>query len=100
MAYQIPEYGKSACGRSFEDAFILANRDLFGIKETGDENEIEFQAYKQAKKFEKKKTDFAMKYSFEFEDWSVPNYLEEGLIWLDTSSEVVKVNYKKAECNV
>ena len=33
IAYQIPEEGLTVCGRSYEDAFIIANPKLFPIPE-------------------------------------------------------------------
>ena len=88
LSFQIPEIDKTACGRSFEDAFVIANLDIFGIS---DENEIvvEELAFELAKQFEKKKTDFALKYAFQEEDWNIPYYIKEGLDWLfDTKEQV------------
>ena len=79
LAFQIPHVDKDACGRSFEDAFMLANPDRFGI--TGESaNEREAQAWKAAEKV--KKTDFALEYATEKVDWMTPLYIEEGLRWL------------------
>ncbi|HDR1623779.1 TPA: ATP-dependent endonuclease, partial [Pasteurella multocida] len=61
IAYQCPEKANSACGRSFEDAFILANSVLFTLKKTN-KNEIETEAYTQAKGINKK-SDFAIEYA-------------------------------------
>lgn len=79
LAFQIPHVDGDACGRSFEDAFMLANPDKFGI--TGDSaNERESQAWEAAKRV--KKTDFALEYAIEKLDWTTPLYIEEGLRWL------------------
>jgi predicted ATP-dependent endonuclease of OLD family len=77
LAYQVPESDGAPCGRSFEDAFILANPELFGLsKESNKENE----AWKIAKGL--KKSDFALEYAIENTAWSVPRYIAEGLSWL------------------
>ncbi len=79
LAFQIPPVDKDPCGRSFEDAFMLANPDEFGI--TGENaREREAQAWKAAEKV--KKTDFALEYAIEKVDWKTPLYIEEGLRWL------------------
>lgn len=85
LAFQIPHVEGDACGRSFEDAFMLANPDKFGI--TGESaNERESQAWEAAEKV--KKTDFALEYAIEKVDWTTPLYIVEGLRWLadDTPS--------------
>ena len=81
IAFQIPEVGRSACGRSFEDAFMLANRTQFSIK-GNDEVSIEKMAYDKAEKLKKSKTDFALHYAIDDIKWKVPLYIKEGLIWL------------------
>lgn len=79
LAFQIPHVGKDACGRSFEDAFLLANPDKFGI--TGkDPNEREARSWALAAEINK--TDFALEYAIEKTDWITPRYIEEGLRWL------------------
>jgi len=85
IAYQVPETGLQACGRSFEDAFILNNLDRFGI-DSGSAN-IEEEAYHKAKEFSKKKTDFALKYALDETDWNIPLYIKEGLLWLADNFE-------------
>ncbi len=79
LSYQIPEQKGGATGRSFEDAFILANHTDFGLKNNSDGTE----AYSQAKKI--KKTNFAIEYGIEKTDWNVPHYIAEGLRWLAIS---------------
>jgi len=79
LAFQIPHVDGDACGRSFEDAFMLANSDKFGI--TGkDPNEREAQSWDSAAGIDK--TDFALEYAIEKTDWITPRYIEEGLRWL------------------
>jgi len=59
IAFQIDEKPSKCCGRSFEDAFIIANPTIFGINETkGDD--LEIKAYEKAKEYNSKKTDFAI----------------------------------------
>ncbi|MGR5129703.1 ATP-dependent nuclease [Photobacterium swingsii] len=79
LAYQIPHTDSDACGRSFEDAFMLANVELFDI--TGrSQSERESQAWNEAANADK--TDFAIKYSIEETNWVIPRYINEGLEWL------------------
>jgi len=76
VAYQIPEQDGGACGRSFEDAFILANPSLFSL---GD-GDAETAAYELAA--EQKKSAFALEHAITKTQWSVPRYIAEGLRWL------------------
>ncbi len=79
LAFQIPHSEGDACGRSFEDAFMLANPVRFDI--TGETPaEREEQAWKAAKDIDK--TDFALKHAIEDTDWTTPRYIEEGVRWL------------------
>lgn len=85
LAYQIPEEGTRACGRTFEDAFVLANPEKFGLDKTGAGADIEENAREEAKA--KKKSDFALLYAIEDDDWKVPRYLSTGLDWLANDPE-------------
>jgi putative ATP-dependent endonuclease of OLD family len=76
IAFQTPEAQDGPCGRTFEDAFILANPLLFDL---GDGDHA-LTAYELAA--EQKKSAFALKYAFEHEKWFVPRYIAEGLRWL------------------
>lgn len=76
LAYQIPEVAGGPCGRSFEDAFILANPALF---ELGDANQAAL-AYDLA--VGQKKSTFALEHAIEKTEWDVPRYIAEGLRWL------------------
>ena len=81
LAFQVPHVNGDACGRSFEDAFMLSNPTTFDI--TGKTpQEHEDQAWEKAKKEKDNKTDFALKYAIEKDDWVVPRYIKEGLEWL------------------
>ena len=79
LAYQVPEHGQGPCGRSFEDAFILANPDKFPDCENQ-----EIKALKEAGK--KKKSEFALTYAIHELDWHIPLYIKEGLLWLAAST--------------
>lgn len=80
LIYQIPEKNDKPCGRSFEDSFILANPEMFGL--TGaSEKENETNAWDKAENI-RKKSDFALKHAIEITEWVVPRYIAEGLRWL------------------
>lgn len=79
LAYQVPHKEEDACGRSFEDAFMLANPTTFAITgETAEDREA--QAWEAAAKV--KKSEFALTYAISETDWVVPRYITEGLVWL------------------
>lgn len=81
IAYQCPEVTAGPCGRTFEDAFMLANEALFGI--TGATSSTkELSARDIASKV--KKSDFALKYSIDETNWVPPSYIVDGVKWLDT----------------
>lgn len=93
VAYQIPENGnkKEDCGRSFEDAFILANAlelttakgEIIDKRFNGKtKDEIYRDSYDIADKLSKSKTDFAFDILL-MENWNVPKYINEGLAWLE-----------------
>lgn len=86
LAFQISEEGKNACGRSFEDAFIIANPSLFGFNELNDAV-LEEEAYNKSEDYKKKKTDFALQYAISEEEWIIPNYIKDGLIWLAKTTD-------------
>jgi len=83
LAFQIPENGMCVCGRSFEDAFILANLKHFEI-------DIQLKHFEKAKKAfsiaeeiaKKSKANFAIEYAITTTDWQVPKYIHDGLVWL------------------
>jgi putative ATP-dependent endonuclease of the OLD family len=79
IAYQVPEVDGDACGRSFEAAFILANKDMFNITRGAGQVE-EDEAWNKAREW--KKTEFALTYAIYATNWSVPRYIAEGLRWL------------------
>lgn len=92
LAFQIDEKDNGICGRSFEDAFILANTDLFGLNDV-EKEDLEDAVFKKAKEVSKdSKTNFAIKYAIDETDWKIPKYITEGLEWLDNNE-----NDKKQE---
>lgn len=79
IAYQCSQKKDGPCGRTFEDAFILANHDLFGLAgETREELEIEARS----KAGEFKKSEFALKHAIQETAWTPPDYIVDGLRWL------------------
>lgn len=82
IAYQIPEVDAGPCGRSFEDAFVLANQALptFGFAGVADDARAA-HAWAQAVAINKK-SDFALRFAIQEDNWIVPRYLAEGLRWL------------------
>lgn len=81
IAFQMPEAEDGPCGRTFEDAFMLANPAMFGIEGATPEE----QAQCAWDKFLKiKKAQFALKYAIDEKDWTAPGYILEGLRWLAT----------------
>ncbi len=86
IAFQIPEKDKKYRGRSFEDAFMLANLEIFEIKGATEE-ENETLAYDMADDIDK--TDFALKYALTDTAWIPPLYIKEGLEWLAAHPNVV-----------
>lgn len=87
IAYQTPESGATHCGRSFEQAFILANLKLFGL-DTCPIHELEEKSWHEAAKAGKKKSDFALHHAITELAWEVPIYIKEGLLWLVENTPV------------
>lgn len=94
VAYQVPEVGSSSTGRSFEEAFILANTDKFAAgtalasarffqADDGSQlaaGAIAADSYNIADRIDSK-SDFAFDI-ISMSDWATPRYIEEGLKWL------------------
>lgn len=80
IAYQMPEKTGMCCGRSFEQAFVLANLKLFGL-ENCSAAQLEDASWKKAASVSKK-SDFALHHAIVEQSWSVPLYIQEGLLWL------------------
>ncbi len=96
VAYQVPEQPGGSFGRSFEDAFIIANAlvladNISGLALKGhfdrtvgehlSEAAIATQAYQIAENLRDHKTDFAFD-AMLLDGWKVPRYIDEGLQWL------------------
>ncbi len=79
LAYQCPEAETNPCGRSFEDAFMLANPEIFPLPGPGAQDR-ETQAWEEAK--EVKKSKFALEHALSDGDWIIPRYIRSGLTWL------------------
>ncbi|WP_343741638.1 ATP-dependent endonuclease [Herbaspirillum huttiense] len=86
LAYQVPEAPNGPCGRTFEDAFILANQTLFGI--TGATNDVLAKAA-QDKAEKQKKSKFALTYAIKKTNWVTPRYIADGLRWLAMNNVAV-----------
>jgi len=86
LAYQVPEEPGGPCGRTFEDAFILANQAVFGI--TGSTNDALAKAAED-KAVKQKKSKFALTYAIKKTGWVTPRYIAEGMRWLATSNAAV-----------
>lgn len=79
IAFQRPEAEGGPCGRTFEDAFMLANPTLFRIE--GDTPIEQAQcAWDMLDKI--KKSQFALKYAIDETGWTAPGYILDGLRWL------------------
>ncbi|MCH0541997.1 AAA family ATPase [Streptomyces sp. MUM 203J] len=82
LAYQVPEEPGGPCGRTFEDAFALANRALFGISPRDTPaKELEEEARSSVER-KRSKVDFALDHVLGDHDWEVPKYIKRGLEWL------------------
>jgi putative ATP-dependent endonuclease of OLD family len=77
IAYQIHEADSEFCARSYEDALILANPLHFKLAEGthwGDESWDLAQ--------DMPKIGTALSFAIEVQEWNVPLYIKEGLVWL------------------
>jgi putative ATP-dependent endonuclease of OLD family len=98
VSYQIPESVGAPTGRSFEEAFILANSAIIAshtgefateaLFETALGNrmsaaDIVAAAWDISRSIDKK-TDFAFDI-VQMSGWIVPKYIKEGLTWLNTT---------------
>ncbi|MEU0250324.1 ATP-dependent endonuclease [Streptomyces sp. NPDC006235] len=84
LAYQVPEQPGDPCGRTFEDAFVLANPTLFGLsrrRATTTNASLEKRARDKVDG-KGSKVDFALEHVLGEHDWEVPKYIRRGLEWL------------------
>ena len=79
IAFQRPEAEGGPCGRTFEDAFMLANPAMFGIEGATPDAQAQC-AWNKVNTI--KKSEFALKHAIDDTDWSPPGYLLDGLRWL------------------
>lgn len=83
LAFQCPEDGENACGRNFEDAFILANLEKFEIDEDLKRDPLELEkAVRDIAPTGKQKVDFALEHLRGDASWKIPKYIKNGLYWL------------------
>lgn len=80
LAFQVPERGSKACGRTFEDAFLLANPTAEDLTLTGDTSQDEPLIREAVDGL--KKSDFAMRFALDEVGWKTPRYIQRGLDWL------------------
>jgi predicted ATP-dependent endonuclease of OLD family len=84
LAFQRPELPGGPCGRTLEDAFVLANPSLFGIS-SGTLVEQERVADEIAAS--EKKSAFALRHALEQTEWSTPGYIADGIKWLASPAQ-------------
>ena len=85
ITFQIPEELDDPCGRSFEDAFMLANKEHFFAGQTENLDNLAFEA---AAKKKDCKADFALEIALSNNNWATPAYITEGLDWLANMDNV------------
>ena len=73
IEYQTLENG--ICGRSLEEAVMNVNRNHYGLVDPVAEEDLDFT--------EKSKTDFALNLICNNPNYSIPQYIKNGLIWLN-----------------
>lgn len=79
IAFQRPEADGGPCGRTFDDAFMLANPAMFGIEGATSDDQAQC-AWDKLHTI--KKSEFALKYAIEETAWTPPGYILDGLNWL------------------
>ncbi|QFQ97171.1 AAA family ATPase [Streptomyces phaeolivaceus] len=82
LAYQVPEVAEGPCGRTFEDAFILANPEIFGLSSDDGESPLDIELKARELARGRKKSDFALMFAIEQQGWKIPRYIKRGLEWL------------------
>lgn len=106
VVYQLPENEGFSCGRSFEEAFILKNKQLLKNKKKeisllkkiedrdidNDDNIYDLTSTMDSKK----KTEFAFDLLI-LNNWEIPKYIEEGLKWLEEKDETMACLIKTLE---
>ena len=79
IAFQQPEAEGGPCGRTFEDAFMLANPTMFGIEGGSSDDQAQCASTMVDKL---KKSKFALQYAIDETGWAAPGYILDGLRWL------------------
>lgn len=79
IAFQLPEGDTGPCGRTFEDAFVLANKARFRLNGATD---AQLEDAARAYAGDKNKADFALKHALRETGWTAPRYIVDGLRWL------------------
>lgn len=80
LAFQVPDIKGKACGRTFEDAFLLTNPSAEDLALTGDTKQDEVLVRDAVDGL--KKSDFALRFAVDEVDWKIPRYIQRGLDWL------------------
>ena len=83
IAFQQPEAEGRPCGRTFEDAFMLANSAMFAIHGTTPDEQAQC-AWDKLRTI--KKSEFALKHAIDDTTWAPPRYILDGLRWLALGS--------------
>ena len=78
IEYQTEEDG--LCGHSLEEAIRNVNRTYYGLTSPVTETSIEFTG--------KSKTDFALSLIQDNPNYRIPQYIKDGLVWLNEQSVV------------
>ena len=63
------------CGRSLEESIINVNRKHYKLNGTVTEDDLKFD--------EKSKTDFALNLICDYPKYKIPQYIKNGLVWLN-----------------
>jgi len=79
IAFQQPEAEGRPCGRTFEDAFMLANSAMFAIHGATPDEQAQC-AWDKLRTI--KKSEFALKHAIDDITWTPPRYILDGLRWL------------------
>ena len=79
IEFQTSEYG--LCGRSLEESIMNVNRVHYELAEPVTEETLSFK--------EKSKTDFALNLITKNPDYEIPNYIKNGLVWLNDQQVLI-----------
>lgn len=83
IAFQVPEASGQPCGRSFEEALVLANPNRWPVPDNAEgEADIEEWASGEAETLGKTSLALSLLDEVGEADFVIPRYLREGLEWL------------------